>query len=137
MVGHLSKGILDSGTIICRSQSTLVTHVKSQPRRTNLVQLDGVEFGTRLAEQLLSSLAVWAVGLAEDGCMVDSISLAHRRLGLTEYLFRRTRDLPTALSSMMPWAFVFAADMLSGLVARVKKARLKDLSMEEMMGETC
>lgn len=33
----------------------------------------------------------------------------------------------TALSSMMPWAFVIAADIVFGLLARVKKERRNEM----------
>lgn len=33
---------------------------------------------------------------------------------------------PTALLSIMPWALLFAADIVAGLVARLKKLRTND-----------
>ena len=43
---------------------------------------------------------------------------------------RGGRGVPTALSSMMPWALVFAADMAAGFTDEPKKRRRK-----EMVGE--
>ena len=43
-------------------------------------------------------------------------------------LFERwTRDVPTALSSMMPCALVFAADIAAGLTLEPKKRRRKEI----------
>ena len=41
---------------------------------------------------------------------------------------RRIRSgVPTALSSMMPWALVFAADMAAGFAEEAKKRRRKEM----------
>lgn len=39
-----------------------------------MVELNGVEFGAHLAEKGFSGFAVWAVGLAKDGCVMMSAS---------------------------------------------------------------
>ena len=40
---------------------------------------------------------------------------------------RRRLDIPTALSSMMPWALVFAADIAAGLTREPKNLRKKEI----------
>ena len=37
------------------------------------------------------------------------------------------RDVPTALSSMIPWALVFAADMATGLTRDPKRRRRNEM----------
>jgi hypothetical protein len=85
---------------------------------TDLVELDGVVLGAQFAQSLLGGIAVWTVGLAEDGYMH---MLAHPLPREGRY------DLPTALSSMMPWALVLAADMIAGLIAVEKKRRRNEM----------
>ena len=77
-------------------------------------------FGSHLAQELLGGFAVRAVGFAEDSCDIISIGTLH---GCES-------NLPTAFSSIIDWALVFAADMAAGL-ARVPKRRRR----KEILGE--
>ena len=91
---------------------------------TDLVQLDGVELGAQLAQQRLGGFAVRAVGLAEHGC---GMSVSRPIIG--EGGKSKMSCVPTALSSMMPCALVFAADMAAGVMAgeEAKKRRRNEM----------
>lgn len=130
LVGYLLQGILNGGSIIC------ICHVSMQMiwigfvgYRTDLVELESVVLCAEPGQELLGGLAVRAVRLGENGygrmrqrCQ-SSIQEAPRR---------PCALLPTALLSMISCALVFAADIVAGLEARVKKLRMK-----EMMGDLC
>ena len=47
---------------------------------------------------------------------------------------RRSSSLPTAFSSMMPWAFVFAADMAAGFAREAKNLRRNEMLGNRMVG---
>ena len=89
--------------------------------RTDLVELDEVGFGAQLAQEGFGCFAVWAVGFGEDGYRRSAGSLQNFPYSVTVI-----RDIPTALSSMIPWALARAAMMSSGLGrAPLKKVRRK------------
>lgn len=75
LAGQLSKSRLDSRAIICAVlESDYQLSPTAQNRiycvgfiHTNLVQLNGVELGTLVAQQLLCLAAVGAVRFREDG----------------------------------------------------------------------
>ncbi len=46
--------------------------------------------------------------------------------------FEQGASIPTALSSMMPWALVFAADMAAGLILEPKNLRRNEMVGNEV-----
>lgn len=44
----------------------MISTTHTEPLHTNLVEFNGVVLGADRGQQLLGSLAVWAVGLGED-----------------------------------------------------------------------
>jgi hypothetical protein len=98
---------------------------------TNLIELDSEVLGSQLVEEGLGRLAVWAVGLGEHSCKKEreresTSAVCKRKNGWGQ------RYIPTAFSSMIVRALVFAAaiviELLTGVVV------VKNLRMNEMMG---
>lgn len=77
LLGHLLEGILQSGAIVYRNSVSLPGYfgyccLLDLGVLTNLIHLNDVGVCALLAQERFRSLAVGAVGLAEDGCSVRS-----------------------------------------------------------------
>ena len=85
-----------------------------------MIELDDVRLRVQLAQECLRGFAVGAPGFAEDGWESVSFRLSSLHyLLVLDFGYSRGDDgwgnIPTAFSSIMLWALVFAADMAAGL----------------------
>ena len=86
----------------------------------DLIKFNNIGFGTQFAQKSFGCLAIWAIGLAEDGYITASVSIRNLDvLGVS--------SLPTAFSSMMLCALVFAADMAAGFTLEPKNLRRNEM----------
>lgn len=116
----LLQSSLDGSTIIYYHVNFYLS-ILIWSKHTNLIKLDGVELGVQFVQQLLSRIAIWAIGLAEYR-YVMMLGIC-RTKGSSGYV-------PTGYSSMMLCALVFAADMAAGLT----EVQVKNRRRNEMVG---